>query len=328
MTPTLPFDIYSIMKKFSAFTLLLLALAACDNDDDDNDDGPTGNNSITVAEESRVLLFTGLDNTNEASVTFQDVMLKSRDAYPGLVNNISLVDSSLSDLGQAIADSVILAFGFGQPPYFRLNNLESDAAGVLTDPFTLTARKPIVSLNQNITTNDSAWMVDIKVKFFKDTAKAKFRIQTYLVGNVTAEANPGLGYDVTQDGSTLVVTNGDKTVWNYDVKNVDSTLTLVTKGSDYVHQHILLDYFNVTPMGKPLDSYWPFGEDYIANDVIGTKDTPILHYFLKPDQPFTTYPQYDFVPEFVTVLWLQDPMTGSWLYINSVQSTLPENATP
>ncbi|MDZ7846792.1 MAG: hypothetical protein U5L96_08470 [Owenweeksia sp.] len=52
--------------------------------------------------------------------------------------------------------------------------------------------------------------------------------------------------------------------------------------------------------------------------MIGTEDTPIRHYFLKDIRD--NY-EFDFQPQFISVVWILNPMTSSWEYLNSYSST-------
>lgn len=310
------------MKKLSFLLGSLLLITAC-KDDDDSTDVNNNDNVITVAAEQNALLMLGYTNNTEASVSFHRVRLIAEDLYEDNLDHISVVDSSIGDLGQTAGDSMVLFFGFAGPPTFKIGAEDVDPDKPITEPEFIIAKKPLANVNQRITENDTAWVVDAKVKFFKDTiGGANIKIQTYLLGNIEARKNDAKNFDVTQAGTQQVITNDNKTVWNESVLNIDSSATLAEKGDIYVHQYVLLKKFNVTPVGRALDTYWPFGSSYIANDVIGTADTPIRHYFLKDDQLGVRFPPYDFEPEFLTVLWIQNPVSGSWEYLNSVQSGL------
>ena len=312
------------MKKLGIFALLFALFIACDDDDDDSSgDGGYITDNLTVEEKTKSLLAMGYSNKNGAIPALQQLRIIAEDEFGDDLNHISLADSSVGDLGFSTADSLIIQFGYGMLPYLVHNNEDINASQLFTIPENSISKTPIAGVRHTVSKNDTAWRIDAKVKFFKDTTDAKIRVQTYMLGNIDATKNDNQGYNLLQAGAggndAPIAENDTVTSWNTDILSLDSTETLVSNGETYTHQYILMDKSETPMPGRPLESYWPFGARYIVNDVIGTEDTPIRSYFLLPSES-DKYPDYSFDAEFLTVLYIQDPMTLNWLYLNSYQS--------
>jgi hypothetical protein len=187
-------------------------------------------------------------------------------------------------------------------------------------------RKPLATVNHIVTANDTAWLIDSKLKFWKDTTNPHFRIETYMLVSTPAARYNNSGVDFTISGAADVLTTPDTlSIWALELNNLDSTRLLTTKDDPFYHQNILVQSFNSeSPWGTGFDDYTPFGATFSAGDIIGTKTTPVRHYFLKPDSGLdgAFMPGWDFKASFLTVIWVQNRDTFKYEYINSVMTNL------
>ena len=106
--------------------------------------------------------------------------------------------------------------------------------------------------------------------------------------------------------------------------NADTSKVLESKGSPFYYENVFLAKFDSTgTWGYPLGDYWPFNNEFYNGDIIGTKDTPIRHYF----QKFTSQnaDSEDLVANteisFMSIVWVRDMSTGSFVHANSFIST-------
>jgi hypothetical protein len=185
-------------------------------------------------------------------------------------------------------------------------------------------RRPVASVEHAVTRTDTAWLVDAKVKFWRDTLGAGFRIATYFLANVDAANYSTLGLDLRMGEVQNFIAQGDSlSTWITDVPNLDSTRNVTSNGEVYVHPFVLVDNFwPLSFLGRELGSFTPFGFQFNENDIIGTRSTPIRSYFLYPEEMEDPDEMaYAFEPAFLTVIWFQNPATGNVSYINSFLST-------
>lgn len=307
------------MRKLTIFSFAFLLLLGCKKKDSDNDTTtpsyPTDNLELPAA--VRSLLLTNYGPSDQSSVGYEVSRLRNESSFGGNLNHLSLVVNVGNPLYSIMADTISTNFlSLGTPAFVV------DFQGV--SPLDLedaveaeTMKNPILSVAHSVSSNDTAWVVDNKVKFFKDTTSSGIFIQTYLLGQIRAQdfgavdLNAGIVSNLTKkvDGATL---------WDATVPNLDSSANAIEKNDDYYHNWVLLKGFQENKAwGVQLGTYWPFGPQFFENDVIGTADTPIRHYFLKPEKG--DYP-FEFSPQFITVVWILNPFTGNWEYVNSFQS--------
>lgn len=307
------------MRKLTLFGLAFLLLLGCKKknggDGTDTPDYPT--NDLELSAQVKSLLLTNYGPGDQSSIGFEVSRLRSESSFGGNLNHMSLVVNGGNPLYSIIADSISSNFlSLGTPGFV----IDFNAINPLDLENAVEAeinKKPILSVAHKVSSNDTAWVVDNKVKFFKDTISSGIFIQTYLLGKIRAQDFGSVDLNAGQVGNLTKKTD-DATFWDVTVPNLDSSANAINKNDAYYHNWVLLKSFGETSTwGLQLGTYWPFGPQFFKNDVIGTEDTPIRHYFLKPEKG--DYP-FEFSPQFITVVWILNPFSGNREYVNSFQS--------
>lgn len=308
------------MRKLSIFSFALLLVFGCkDNNGDGGNTGggtyPTDN--LDLSEQVRSLLITNYGPSDQGSLGFEVIRLRNESTFRDDLNHMSLVSAQGHPLYSITADSIRTNFLSLLAPSFVVDYQNVSPANLEEAVDAELNKKPILAVAHKVSENDTAWIVDNKVKFFKDTASSGIFIQTYLLAKIKAQdyGTVNLNAAIVNNLTKKV---DDATIWDLTVPNLDTSANAITTGDDYYHQWVMVQGFNpVNTWGVQLATYWPFGADFYKKDVIGTRDTPIRHFFLKPKKG--TIP-YDIEPQFLTVVWILNPFTGNWEYLNSYQT--------
>lgn len=310
------------MKKIFLSALLIVVAVAC-NDDDKPVDNSYPTDGLSLPETKQALLIHSYNPL--AGYTSQIPSLILEDAFPDAFNYLSTVAIPNTPLTSGLTDSIALNQPLEPAISFYLNDKTVDPGMLYSETELAVARRPVASVNHVITSNDTAWLIDSKIKFFKDTSNSGFRVETYLTADIQAAVFPN-GLDLRVSAApNFVITKDTASVWDVDLNNIDSSATLTTKGDAFYHKHVLAKNFNTeSAWGTLLGEYTPFGESFSENDVIGTSSTPIRHYYLKPDLGFADAfdPGLPYNPGFLTVIWCFNQNTGRYDYVNSVFTSL------
>ena len=258
--------------------------------------------------------------------TYDILRATIQDLYPKQVNYMSLVGSQSSPLYNGLTDSISLNQPLDPAPSLYLNEAALDIANAVVSIEKELNRRPIATVNHVVSSNDTAWVIDSKVKFWRDTAGGSFYIETYLASSMVAANYQSLGANLQTTAVSGYIRNVDSlSVWDADILNADSSAVLFKKDEPFMHPMIVSGSANPAfAWGVNIGEYTPFGAAYSVNDVIGTKSTPIKHYILKPDSDLegAYAPGFSFTPTFITVIWSLDKETAKFEYINSVSTTL------
>lgn len=312
------------MKRFALIALSVLTLASCEDDPVVTTSSyPT--DGLALPQVRNSIIFTSY--LPMSGYTTQIPMLILDDAYTENLNYVNVVNDGNNAFYSAIADSITFNQPLQAPPSFYLNDATVDLPSLSMAVESSMDKKPVASVNHKVTITDSAWVVDSKVKFWRDTVNKGFRVATYMLVNAKAANYPTAGINLNVNPAQGVITNNnDLSYWDYEVPNIDTSKTLTSKGDIFYHQHVLVKNFNdESAWGFPFTEYTPFGESFSDGDVIGTSTTPIRHYFPKPDSDIegAFEPDYEFTPAFITIIWCQNADTYKYEYINSVLTSLP-----
>lgn len=313
------------MKRFALLALSVLSLAACKDDP-----APTASSyptdGLALPQVKNAMALTSYLPT--AGVATQIPSLIFKDAYQENFNYVNVVNNPTSPFYSPIADSITFNQPLQAPPSFYLNDQSADLLNIPAAAEAIDValkKKPVASVNHKVTITDTAWVVDSKVKFWKDTANNGFRIATYMVASVKAAMYPNVNL-LLNPSTGVIKTENDMSIWETAIPSLDSTSNVVSPGDIFYHQNILVKNFNEeSAWGFPFTEYTPFGESFSAGDVIGTSTTPIRHYFPKPDSKIdgAFEPDFEFTPAFITVIWCQNADTYKYEYINCVMTELP-----
>lgn len=312
------------MKRFALFALSILALTGCEDDPVVTQNAyPT--DGLALSQVRNSLIMTSYLPMSGYTTQIPNLVLD--DAYGENVHYMNVVNDPNNTFYSAIADSITFNQPLDAPPAFYLNDATVDLPSLAEAVATSLAKNPIASVNHKLTNTDSAWVIDSKVRFWKDTINSGFRIATYMLVNAKAANNPTTGINLTVNPAQgVILNNNDLSQWDTDIPNIDSTGSVASKGDIFYHQNVLVKNFNdESAWGSPFTDFSPFAQSFSRGDVIGTESTPIRHYFPKPDSDiegaFT--PDYEFSPSFITIIWCQNADTYKYEYINSVLTSMP-----
>lgn len=311
------------MKKIFFVGMMSLAMLGCE-DDEPIVETPYPTDDLDLRKRKKELLVTGYAPGNAASVNYEIFRQINEYVYGERLNHLSLVFAPGHPLYTETADSVRSNFFGLTPPFFVVDNQEVSVAEVgdlLEDKLEV---QPVLDVAHNVMENDTAWIVDSKVKFFEDTASAGMFIQTYMVANIQAKNYPqaNLNVPVIQD---LIVHQDSVSYWATNIFNEDSSETIIAEGDPYYHNWLVITAHNKNAVwGTNLGEYWPFGGEFYNGDVMGTKDTPIRHVFEKEEvrDEDDGFP-FEFEPGFVTVVWIFNPYTLAFEHVNSFSTEPP-----
>ncbi len=312
------------MKKIVLLALLFLSAIACEEDDQCDDCPiPYVTDGIPLDQVKSSLLIHSYNPG--AGYASQIPSLILEDALPGTFNSLYTVADQNSFLYSPLTDSISLNQPLEPAISFYLNDRTVAPNELISRAGAIAGKAPVATVNHVVTSNDTAWLVDSKIKFFKDTANPDFYIATYLCANFAA-AKYGNALDLRVNSQAdFVVNQGNVSVWDMNLPNIDSTALLKTPGDIFHHENILVKNFNEeSAWGTRLSEYTPFGETFSDGDIIGTASTPIRHFFHKPDLGFDDAyePNAPYDPTFITVVWTYNEETGRYDYVNSVATRL------
>lgn len=317
------------MKKYFALPLLFIGLIACDDDNkDDQNDGsyPTDNLSLTA--DKRAVAFFSYNPNSSAMASYEQFRLMAESHFSGDLDFMTFVSDGSSLLYSEASDSLSTELSLVSPPQFMINKTPVDLSNVFSELEMVTTdpRKPIASISHKVTRTDSAWIVDNKIKFWKDTLAEDFFVETYFLANVPAINYSSAGMDLRHPAVQNLIEHKDSlATWAKDVESViDSGEVVVKAGTTYEHPYILIDSYTENSIyGTRISEYSPFEFFFSANDVIGTRYTPIRHYFYRPgfDDDIYSNMTYDFEPAFISIIWSKNVKTGEVDFINSYMST-------
>lgn len=310
------------MKRIILSAILILAAIGC-KDDEEKMDPPFVTDGISLDQEKSALLIHSYNPLVGYASQIPSLMLE--DAYEGEFNSLYTIADPNHPLYSSLTDSIALNQPLEPAIAFYLNEKTVQPNEIFTEAELALRRNPVATVNHVVSQNDTAWFVDSKIKFFRDTANPRFFIATYLTANIQAAVHTN-GVDLrVSNQANFVITADTASVWDMEVFSLDSAKTLTAKGDPFYHVNVLAQNFNKDhAWGTSLSEYTPFGQSFSENDIIGTESTPIQHYFLKPNLGYSDAyePGMPYTPGFLTVIWVFNVETGRYDYINSVHSTL------
>lgn len=306
------------MKKYLFFLFLGLSLIACDKDNDDDDSNLYSTDQLVVKQENSAIMFqVGGLNDNGATPFGQTLIKSYKEAY-GTQLDIFTIMSDPGPLQSAAGDSILSNFGLGASPSIYVNgnvptpNFETAIEEAISGP-------TAIGVSHISGTTDSSYYIDAKVQLFKDTLYPYYFIQSYMLVDVQAkEFDASTDLNVANSGFTKIV--GSETKWEQTVPNLDSTSNVAVKGTNFIHDNVVLAYgMNKAenPFGQSVGQYnTVFGFDFSEGDIIGTRSTPIRIHFLKENLTDQDYTASDI--SFLTVIW--DFTGAEYKVVNSYYS--------
>ncbi len=305
------------MKKITLLVLVAFGLFSCKDEPDDSP-APYPTDDLVLDERKNALLIFPYGPGTTASVGFELYRKLMEDKHSDRLNHISLVAAMGHPLYAPAADSLSANYGYPNLGTFILNGTEEELTN-LDDQIALTQlEKAGIYLKHKVSEFDTAWVVDVKVRFNVDTVSTNFLVETYMVADV-----PAYNYIVEEldlrmgELKDFIGISPARSFWVRPFDNLDTTKVIIKQNEDYVHNNVLMRNFNSTnTFGTRLSELNPLGPEFFRGDVYGTRFTPIRHYFTKPKLDILALP-YDFEPRFVTVIWYRDIFEDNYIYVNS-----------
>jgi hypothetical protein len=312
------------MKKIIVLLAASFFFVACEDDDNGTATNGYPTDGLALPETKNALMIGSY--AQASGLSLEILRATAQDLYPGQLNYFSVVANQGSPLYNGLTDSISLNQPLSPAPSVYLNEGPLDIATAFTSIEKELNRRPVASVNHAIGQNDTAWVIDSKVKFWRDTTGGQFYIETYLASSMIAANYQSLSINLQTSPAAGFIRNQDTvSVWDADIPNADSSSFLFNKEDAFYHPMILSSSANSAfAWGVNVGDYTPFGLSFSVNDVIGTETTPIRHYILKPDSDIVgAYsPGFEFTPTFVTVIWALNVETAKFEYINSISTTL------
>ncbi|WP_417610573.1 hypothetical protein [Owenweeksia hongkongensis] len=315
-----------MMKKILLFSALIAILSSCGEEDPipTVDSGPA-----TPQEKYNVLLMMGSDIQNPGSAVYEEARIQALDEYSGSINTLHMVSTAVGGLYEPDGDSIMMNFQSPTAPFFVLDDEEVFSADLVNKTKFALRKKPLLAVTNQVSQNDTAWIIDHKVKFFMDTLTSDIYIDTYMLGKSKARSYtteiPGMTLDLRMAASQDLIKHPPlplphESQWDKDVLTENEKRVLVKKGTTFFYENQFLAKFDSTgTWGYPLGDYWPFGGEYYKGDIIGTDDTPIRQYIRKFKSKNAASPDYVSSTKytFMSIVWVRDPLTGSFVHANS-----------
>lgn len=310
------------MKKSVLFSLACLFFVVSCKDDEPTSSSSYPTDGLTLSTTSDALLMINYTQGNPQAALYQLQAMVSERKFGNELNHVTLVNQ-MGFMYSAAADSILSKFMAAGAPSFLLNDVSGDIAMIDDEIESELLDKPFVSVAHKATANDTAWLVDVKVQMQDDSTTNGVFVESYLLADIQAKVFDSLGVvDLRMAAQApLIVNDNEKSTWGAAWPQ-DSAVQYVQPGDNYFHSNVLLENFSkLSIWGTNLGIYNPFGIEYQRNDIVGTRFTPIRHYFLKPKARDISF-DFDFKPKFLTVVWFYDELTDQYTYINSYMSTL------
>lgn len=309
------------MKKLLLAFAVIFTFTACDEDDGTNGGTQTGypTDGLTLERSKNSMLIMNYDLTSQATISFEIIRKLNEDLFGDNLNHVSFVNDPMMPLYNPVADTLMNYFGIdlAMAPNFLVETEEVMLTEVADAVEESINEAPFISVAHKVTDTDTAWVVDNKVKIFEDTSTFAIFVDTYMMANVDAKIYGAV--DLRMPELKDFTKNSDSSsTWVRQIPNADTSAYITEVGEQYVHPYIFISNYSEAAFGEQLSDINPFGFQFQANDVLGTRYTPIRHYFLKEDFEFME--NAGVRPQFLTVVWFLDPFTGNYNYINSYMS--------
>lgn len=306
------------MKQIFSLLAIALVFSSCKEDDPIiTSTYPT--ERLNPSPETNSFVIVEYSSTSSNSANSELIRGSLLDMFPSNLVHLSLISNTGDPLYVPNGDSLSDHFGGKPAGTFLLNGAAKSVPEILASIDEINdniSTKPILSVAHAMSTNDTAWIADILVEFYKDTVTPFLYIESYLVADMEALLYNAGPIDLRLKPNSPLTTNvGEITQWAKDFFNADTTKLLYPVSSTYTHKGVFLGNFNPNnEFGTPLASYTKFGGEYFSNDNIGLQQNPIQHYFLKSDYDHL---DFTFKPRIVTVVWVYDFIALDYKYVNS-----------
>lgn len=316
------------MKKFALLSLAAgLAFAGCSKDDDNTDAGSGAyvTDGLVVEERQMVLVTENTGAWCQYCPAGAEIMHAISTAYdyalPIAVHNNDPLATPF-----AVKMEGEFAAG-GYPTIHVMNTALENYTTAFGEVMAAAMLEPEFGVAHKVSSNDTAYVVDVKIKVFKDILSGSspdLFVQSYLVMDGVLAKDYGGGIDLRQVSSLPIVNTGATvSTWATDAALVDGVPT-ITAGTPFRHEHNIVAEATadsaLTAWGRPLAEINPFVDEYIEGDILGSKYTPIRFYLPKDNGLLD---QYDYEGwSVLTVIWRTqtDGEPGEVEFVNGYMS--------
>ncbi len=306
--------------------IIALGMVACETPDDkDEPGGSYPSNSVTVRGTQQVNLaeITAVDCGTCLPTQVTMEVLKAR--YPGRIVPFSL--HAGDTLYTPFMNDLYLTLGDDNS---NPNKLFINGIQVTGDPFEIVGAiidsevPPVMGVGHAVRSNDTAWLVYPKVKFFAND-QSDYYVQSYvMLDNAVAKQYGGV--DITQASAFAEVqagSNGTPSIWTQNAGPVDSVTFLYQQGDAYMHHDVAL-YAGVNDTnvyGLPLSVINPIGQNFFQGDVFGNEFTPIEIAVPKPDFDMIRHVEGEI--KVATIVWQRISGTPDlYVFVNGYYSEM------
>lgn len=302
------------MKRFPwrlalALPLIAMTAVACDptEDDDPETTYPSDNLSVTADQNIFVVERTNVDCGS--CITTQEATEVMKTLYPERIIPMSLhtTDTLYTDFNLAVEATLGIDAGNTFNLFINHTQVASNPYEIVQD--IIDGNIPSgVGVNHATGTNDTAWIIYPKVKFFADN-QSDLYVQSYvMLDGVVAKQYAGV--DLTQQSTDSRVTtgaNGSPTYWNQNGGQTGDNEYLYSANTTYLHHDDLLaaGVNDTSEYGIPLSTINPLGQSFFNGDIFGNQYTPI--------EIFVPFPDFDIASavgadlKVVTIVWERIP---------------------
>ncbi|HAD98355.1 MAG TPA: hypothetical protein DCG19_13175, partial [Cryomorphaceae bacterium] len=242
------------MKKVFPFILLITVMALSCKKDDGNGGGngaPYPTDNLTLEAKTNSFMLVPYAPGSQSSITSQILAKEFENKYGDLFTHLNMVAGVGHPFYSFTADSILKHFG--NPPSFLLNGQVYTDFEVMQEAIELAElKKPVISVVHKVTENDTSWIVDAKIEFYKDTSSNRFTIETYMVLEVPGIVNGEI--DLRFPIVTDVINQDDKrSFWTRDIPSLDSSEIVARVNDTYIHNNVVYKNFNKkNPFGTNL----------------------------------------------------------------------------
>lgn len=306
------------MKQIAIAVFAALLMASSCKKDEKPTSTPYPTDGLTPEESQKALVLEATGAWCQFCPRGAELMLRVNGTYGEDVLGLALHGGAGTDaIKNPVAMGLIAEFlpGTGYPGFYVQHD-GSEENDVLNDISVALAEKPELAIIQKAIEKDTAFEVYVKLAVYESDINVDYMVQSFLVADAIESKDYGSGIDLNQISALPYVSTGSgptPTKWTSDQGIVNGVAT-VKSGESFYHLESVILASNGGPKGMPLAEVNPFGKEYIAGDILGTKSTPIKLIISKKGLTALPIPMTFSV---ATIVWrLKTDGSGDVEYVN------------
>jgi hypothetical protein len=314
------------MKKIALFGLALtLGLVSCKKENTTTTDSTFPTDNLTVDKQQNVFVMDKTGSWCQYCPNGTEQMIMEKAKHGDRVIGFATHGGS-DPLANTASDLLINNFldSAGFPTLLVMNeNSGQDIANNVLAAMNL-PDLPYFGVKHSTAVTDSSINVYAKVECLNTIQNENFFVQSFLLLDGIEGRDYGNGIDLNQTSSLPIVTTGSgatPTKWALDAAFVNGE-PQVKSGDIYTHDEAVFGVATNTQTfwGHNLAEVNPFGTEFLAGDVLGTKYTPLLM-SIKTDG--LDYSQYNAKVTIATIVWrFRNDGSNLYDYVNGYISHL------